>query len=114
MPVAPNPIPQPMPPQVVYQNAPSGGWKSGIMGFLLGNSMSHNDRPYNAHNSYNQPNSSSASSTDIAGQESTGTSFLRIVVWLLILCSIGGVIWYFVKRSSANDAAAAAKRNYSL
>jgi hypothetical protein len=30
------------------------------------------------------------------------------------LGGIGGVIWYFVRRSSANDAAAAAKRNYSL
>jgi hypothetical protein len=107
--------PQPIPPQVVYQNAPASGWNSGIMGFLLGNALSRNDRSYNSQNGYNQPNSAGAGSApDIAGKESTGSSFLRIVVWLLILGSIGGVIWYFVQRSSANNAATAAKRNYSL
>ncbi len=120
VPMAPPPAP---PPQVVYQNAPSSGWSRGIMGFLLGNSMSSNARSYNNHNNgynqsnsgYNQPNSTATgSASDVAEVEPKGSSFLRVLAWLLILGSIGGLIWYLVKRSSANAAAAAAKRNYSL
>ena len=83
------------------------------MGFLLGNSMSRSDRSYNSHSGYGQGNSAS-SSPDVADDQASGSTFLRVVAWLLILGAIGGLVWYFRNRSSAKAAAAAAKRNYSL
>jgi hypothetical protein len=112
------PAPAPAPP-VVYQNNSSGSLTSGIIGFLLGKSMSHNERSYNSNNqggygenrTGDSPNKSGvvSANSEVAG----GSSFLRILVWLLILAGIGAVIWYFVQRSSAK-AQTAAKRNYSL
>jgi hypothetical protein len=103
---------------VIYQNSGSSGFTNGLIGFMLGRSMSHNDRPYSPTNSGGAYPSSSVNSG--AGSpvgnidqpaESTGTSALRIFLWLTILGVIGGGIWYFVRRPKSPSTV---KRNYSL
>ena len=104
------------PPTVIYQNGgSSGNFTAGLIGFMLGRSMHGNDHSsYPMQNgSYDRPvgaESNPQIPTEIP-KESSGMSFLRIILWLLILSAIGGSVWYFLRRSGQGTAK---KSNYSL
>lgn len=90
------------------------------MGFMLGRSMSHNDRPYypsgNVSTGYGSNGSPPSGAWDDANppeKTSVGMHILRVLLWCAILGAIGGAIWYFFSRSGP-AAVTANKRNYSL
>jgi hypothetical protein len=104
------------PPTVIYQNSgSSGNFTSGLLGFMLGSAMHSRDRSsYPMDNgSFGRPAGASGDPATGAGvpKESAGMSFLRIFLWLIVLAAIGGIIWYFVRRSRQN---VAKKANYTL
>ena len=116
------PQPNYHPPAPVVRDSGSDSMGNALW-FMLGRSTS-NDRTVSVNNGQS-PNFNSTSpspngyvpstgGTNSAADEDSGSSILRVFLWLLIIGAvIAGVLWYKARRDSANGGSKS-KRNYSL
>jgi hypothetical protein len=102
----------------VASNNSGFSWSSGIMGFMLGRSLSSNNNG-NYNGSYGSPGYNPGFGTSIdngvgpaAHHDSIGTILLRLLAWAAILGVIGWLVWrVFIKKP---DVSGAKTSNYSL
>lgn len=102
-------------PTVIYQNSGSSGFMNGVMGYMLGRSMSHNNSNDRANYNTIAPGSPNRAMPDSVGdpvqpvQSSSGYGVLLFILGVLALAGV----WYFWRRRRTN-AAVTSKQNYSL
>lgn len=91
---------------VIYQNGGNSGvspWTSGIVGFMLGRSMSHDNYHQNGYNGGSGINPNQAGLPPVKNNEGVGSTLLRIFAWLVIFGCIGWVVWYFFFRKKSKS-----------
>ena len=103
----PSPLGSAQPAQtVIYQNGGNSGvsgWTSGIVGFMLGRAMSHDNYNQNGYNAGSGINPNQAGLPSNKNNMGAGSTLLRIFAWLVVFGCIGWVVWYFFFRKKPQD-----------